>query len=299
MPQKNKLKYRRGLAVRPPKQTEVKYRKQLLALIKQINDAIKAQVLPAIKQTRDLTIRDSVEVTDGFIGDITQAFATIQLMLNLGDEGDKAIGAQFVGITGAEVERRAIESASRAGIQISSLQSIVEQEQLNNALDAMTAENVDLIQGLGNDYLRKMQNAITENFLTGKFTGNGGLERELSRLSGVTKNRAKLIARDQTSKINGVLTQIRATNSGSIGYQWHNMKDSRVRGNPSGKYPNVPKTRNHWDREGKYYLWNPMKTPPIAPDGKPFRQPPVDGAPGQAINCRCYAAPIWVESSAP
>ena len=67
-------------------------------------------------------------------------------------------------------------------------------------------------------------------------------------------------------------------------------------GNPSGLYPEVEKNSkyhgDHWERQGKYYLFEKMASAPKAPDGKAFRQPPPDGSPGMAINCRCYADPV-------
>jgi uncharacterized protein with gpF-like domain len=293
MPNNKPSKYKRGTPVRPPKSPEVKYRKALLALIRQINEALKSAVLPLVRENKDATTTSQVK--DSYIGDVNEQFAVIKKMLNLDDAGYNKIGAEFVGMVGASSAARVAQSFERAGFTLPTMQNMVEREAIGGALDALTAENVDLIKNLSNEYLRKIQKAVTDNFLTGKYIGNGGIERELNKISGITKNRAKLIARDQASKISSVTTEIRATNAGSIGYRWHNAQDARVRGNPSGKYPNVPKNKNHWDREGNYYLWKPMKNPPIAPDGNPLRQPPVDGSPGIAINCRCFSAPLWIE----
>ncbi len=292
---RNKPKTKRGGQIRPPKQAEVKYRRLLLRMVRDINELIKTQVLPVIRENKNSTITDSVEVRDGFIADIASAFAVIQTMFKFKEPELKMRGAEYVGLVAGAVDKRADAVIERAGFNVGTLKQIVDQEKIGNALDAMTAENVDLITNMGTDYLRKIQTAVTENYLTGKYTGNGGLEKQLNKISGVAKNRAKLIARDQTSKITGSINQIRSQAAGAIGYAWHNAQDQRVRGNPNGKYPDVPKTRNHWDREGKYYLWEHSSNPPIAPDGKPFRQPPVDGHPGIPINCRCHSSPVWVE----
>lgn len=90
----------------------------------------------------------------------------------------------------------------------------------------------------------------------------------------VSRSRARFIARDQTAKLNGELTQRRQTQTGVTHYFWRDSRDERVRGNPGGKYPNaVP---SHWDRNGNRYAWSD------APEG---------GHPGRDYNCRCTAEP--------
>lgn len=81
----------------------------------------------------------------------------------------------------------------------------------------------------------------------------------------VAGSRAKLIARDQTSKITGNLNQARQTNLGITSYIWQTVKDERVR--PS-----------HAEKDGKRFLW-------AAP-------PPDTGHPGHDINCRCVQIPV-------
>jgi len=78
-----------------------------------------------------------------------------------------------------------------------------------------------------------------------------------------TKNRARLIARDQVGKLNGNLTRLRQTAIGLDTYFWRTMRDVRVR-------------PEHVVRDGRRFSWE---------------KPPMGGAPGEAINCRCYADP--------
>jgi SPP1 gp7 family putative phage head morphogenesis protein len=86
--------------------------------------------------------------------------------------------------------------------------------------------------------------------------------------------RARFIARDQTAKLNGALTQRRQTQAGVTHYIWRDSRDERVRGNPGGKYPNA--RPSHWSRNGERFAWAD------APDG---------GHPGRDYNCRCTAEP--------
>lgn len=295
MAAKKTTKLRRGGKIKPPKNAEVKYRRELLAIINAINANFKQQISPIIAQNKKPIIDaagSNAYIQDGFIKEISEKLSVFQLLLNLDDRSQR-FAHEFVGMVNTVNAAKMDNAIKAAGFEVSQLKSIAESEGITNAIEAMTAENAGLITRMSDDYIHKIQSAVVDNYLENKFEGKGGLQRELQRISGISKNRAKLIARDQTAKITGVMNQIRQEASGAVGYQWHNMRDQRVRGNPAGKYPNSK--YNHWNREGRYYLWRPMKNPPIAPDGKPFRQPPKDGSPGIPINCRCYSSPVWVD----
>ena len=80
-----------------------------------------------------------------------------------------------------------------------------------------------------------------------------------------TKKRAKLIARDQTQKVNAAVTQGRQSNLGVTEYIWRTSSDERVR-------------ESHKSKNGKRFRWD---------------SPPADtGHPGQDIQCRCVAEPV-------
>jgi uncharacterized protein with gpF-like domain len=103
-------------------------------------------------------------------------------------------------------------------------------------------------------------------------------------------NRAKLIASDQTGKLISDLSQARQTKLGIPSYIWKTVDDMAVVGTPGGKYPIGTKAHNdHFHRNGKEFFWS---------------QPPPDGHPGKAINCRCVALPVipgfdWGETPSP
>ena len=74
------------------------------------------------------------------------------------------------------------------------------------------------------------------------------------------------ITRDQTSKLIGDLNRIRQTNVGVRRYVWSTAGDERVR-------------RTHQLNDAKRFTWN--------------NPPPRTGHPGQDIQCRCVALPIF------
>lgn len=175
------------------------------------------------------------------------------------------------------------------------IMGLMAEKGLQAAFEAQVASNVGLIKSLPEKYFASIQQMTIQN-LTGQKKFEGGLVKALQDLAGITQTKAKLIARDQTAKAASTYSQLRMQNLGVIGYEWNDSRDQRVSGNPNGLYPDADKNSkyhgDHWERNGKYYLFNRMSKPPNAPDGKPFRQPPPDGSPGMAINCRCTANPV-------
>ncbi len=89
------------------------------------------------------------------------------------------------------------------------------------------------------------------------------LRKELGELSGISSRRAEVIARDQTGKYNGKMTEIRHQEIGVKAYFWRTAGDQRVR-------------EEHRARDGKRFLYS---------------HPPSDGAPGTPVQCRCWADP--------
>ena len=95
--------------------------------------------------------------------------------------------------------------------------------------------------------------------------GSAEIEEGIRKIGKFGKNRARLIARDQTAKFNDSLSQLRMLNAGIEEYEWLTARDDRVR-------------RTH-----------------KANDGKTFRNdtpPPITGHPGHDVNCRCIRQPV-------
>lgn len=143
-----------------------------------------------------------------------------------------------------------------------------------------TRDNVELIKSIGTTYHRRIEQIVTENVRIGARASSPdrparGIDEDFTELGEVTERRAALIARDQVLKFSGEVTRSRQSDLGISEYIWHNSDDERVRGNPGGLYPKA--RHSHWDREGKVFSW---------------ADPPPDGHPGYAIQCRCWAEPV-------
>lgn len=88
------------------------------------------------------------------------------------------------------------------------------------------------------------------------------LEKEFN----ISRNKAKLIARDQTAKINHGLSRQRAEANGSKAYKWRTSQDERVRS-------------SHKKLNGKVFNWE--------------KGSPCCGHPSDDVNCRCTARVIY------
>lgn len=88
---------------------------------------------------------------------------------------------------------------------------------------------------------------------------------------GITKNKAKFIARQETSLLVAKYRQIRYEDAGVNSYRWSTSHDERVR-------------TDHKELNNKVFSWD---NPPITDRATGARNNP-----GQDFNCRCVALPI-------
>lgn len=148
----------------------------------------------------------------------------------------------------------------------------------SGTVSAFVERNVSLITKINDDMASKIENIVYNSISIGKRVES--IKKEIVGTNidqGVfesTKKRAVIIARDQVGKLNGEMTMNRQKAIGIKSYFWRTSVDERVRGNPTGRFPNAEPS--HYSREGKKFYWD---------------RPPEDGHPGTAIMCRCYAEP--------
>lgn len=145
------------------------------------------------------------------------------------------------------------------------LASVVKEEDLEGYLEAASLRNASLVRGMSDDMLKRIAVETTSALIAGE--GVGKLQARLKKQLDLTDNRARLIARDQTSKLNADLNRIRHEQAGITDYIWRTSQDERVR-------------PRHRDLEGKQYKYG---EPTGAEEGLP---------PGQPIQCRCIAQAV-------
>jgi SPP1 gp7 family putative phage head morphogenesis protein len=136
---------------------------------------------------------------------------------------------------------------------------------LGPKVKAFTAENVALIKSVASDHFADIEKRL------GAGLSRGERWEDLAKTIGdryeVAASRAKLIARDQVGKLYGDLNRTRQTQLGVTSFVWRTMKDNRVRD-------------EHAALDGETFAWT---------------DPPEDGIPGEAVNCRCWGEPVMDE----
>lgn len=270
--------------VHAPTEPEQWYYKQLNEHIKGMRDDIAKTLFPQLeKDSVLLQVADSrwwkwgFRNQDAFIDQLIAGIATLRQRWELADRKAQELASGFVKrvdkATASAIERLVGDAM---GVD---LLKILNQEGLTNIVDAGIAANIQLIKSIPSTYLDKVQMIITQEGTKGR--SGKSLIKQIQEVYPVTENRARVIARDQTSKLNGDITRQRQVAAGIRGYRWRTVGDSSVR-------------ESHKERNGKFYAWNPEDVGKKLEDGSVMLDPEADdiGHPGEDYQCRCIAEPV-------
>lgn len=130
-------------------------------------------------------------------------------------------------------------------------------------IDGFVSENVALIKDLPAKVLSDIEKTVTRGISNA--VNHRDLAKELEEKFELGENRAKLIARDQINKFYGQVNAARQEEIGVKQFIWRTSQDERVR-------------PEHQEREGNIYSYD---------------DPPDGELPGEPIQCRCYAEPVF------
>lgn len=146
---------------------------------------------------------------------------------------------------------------------------------LPGELEHFTHENVSLIRGLVDEQAADLEQMVFRMVQGGE--GGPAIIKEIEKIMDTGRSRAKLIARDQIGKFNGRLTMLRQRQIGVEQYTWRTSDDERVR--PAHQV--LDDTKQSWNN------------PPVTVRGG--KRSGERNHPGQDIQCRCIAEPIFPE----
>jgi SPP1 gp7 family putative phage head morphogenesis protein len=141
---------------------------------------------------------------------------------------------------------------------------------VGNRVQELLTQQVELITSIPRQAAERAHALVKEGLEGGKRASE--VAEELERTTEVTRSRAILIARTETSRAATVLVQARAESVGSTAYLWRTAMDSDVR-------------PGHEAMEGKVCEW---ANPPAVDEGGRI----LHHHPGAVWNCRCYAEPV-------
>jgi SPP1 gp7 family putative phage head morphogenesis protein len=243
--------------IRPSRANELWYKAELLKIVKLLRSSAERHLLPALKH---------YTYGNTGVGDATPPGIKSQF---------GAMRSEFGGIDGVAkrlsdfaVQRnlRAVDDGLRAaikrsvGVDVSGI--FAHDMEIRSVMDVARRANIDLITSIPEEYFDKLELAIQKNFVEG--VRYEDLAKVVQHVADVTDSRVKVIARDQTSKMNSSFNAVRQQSVGIEKYTWQTSEDERVR-------------ESHAEHDGKVFRWD---------------SPPDDtGAPGEDILCRCNAIP--------
>jgi len=262
------VRRRRVPQINVPRMIQADYYLRILRLLKKAKELVDRDVhqaiLSLVAERQDTLRTDGPEDFSRVIDGIRLEYGRIV------DRGTLEDVAEGAAASVLNTNRRLSSEQFRAILGVDVLAG---DPPLAMAMQVFTIENVGLIKTISSRYFDEVESTVFRNWRAGRRPSE--IEAEIAGRYDVSKGRARVIARDQTNKLNGQLNQARQNNLGIQSYRWRNAGDERVRGNPGGLYPDAEPS--HWSREGKVYRWD---------------EPPEDGHPGEPIQCRCWPEPI-------
>lgn len=266
MPHGQRLRKRNGRLLKPVKpsyKVELWYKQQLLAVVDHLRQIAREELLPDLRNMEPLYAK----ATDGLVRDRAAYSPVVSDMIEKmkrrvgGIEGvSKRLAEAATNRSLLETDER-LKASIKASVKIDISGFLSRHGPIQVVTEAAVKANTALIKSIPDQYFEKLDDALSKNMERGMRYED--LAKEVERIGDVTESRAKLIARDQTSKLNGAMTQIRQLSLGIEEYDWQTAGDERVR-------------EEHADNDGRTFKWS---------------DPPKTGHPGEDVNCRCVAIP--------
>lgn len=265
-------KTRRDTITLPPitdsKGAQTEYLRALRAMLRSLAATVRSDVLPAAETE---IARQRSAMTQDALGEFV--FEGLkQLAVRLGVIAEGMVGR----ILRLESERHTKKwlASVRSTIGID-LAAVVSQEDLADHLQMAVARNAGLIKSLGDDAVKRVEQATYQAVLQGQ-TANQ-LREQMKKEFQILDSQARLISRDQVSKLTSDLNRKRHQQAGITEYAFATSQDERVR-------------KNHKAMEGLRCRYDDASV--YLSDGKWVSRSNVGGVqmhPGQDIQCRCVS----------
>ena len=256
--------------IRPNLGVKMRYQRALIAMIREMAESVDALILAQRKaappvQAADETPAAEMEAALRKLVELwNQRFDTIA----------KKAAALFVLHQAKGVDASFRQALREAGWSIQFKLTPAMQD----ALDAMIAENVGLIRSIPAQYLQEIEGIVMRNYAAGRNLHQMALE--IRARYPVAKRRAMLIARDQSNKCTSIVQRVRMKEIGITEAIWMHSH--------GGKVPRP----THVAMNGKRYkigkgMWDSAEKKWIYP--------------GELINCRCTSRAVlpWTPAEEP
>jgi len=266
---------KRPKGTKPDVAAGISYNVELQRLVRAVTRDINANLMPTVRNLapeyqRDSAsdVTDSALVMDSWVDVLTNALRALRIRWS---------SPQFQALAN-DVARRFVTSANNSnrrrterdmGIDIFS-----DSTTISEYVQASIADNVRLIQSIPEQYLTQVESIVMTNVRGGGRPSS--IAKSLQQQFGVTERRAKMIARDQTAKVNGQLNAKRQQDVGFEYFIWTTSNDERVR----DRHQHIAEKTTAYGKG--VYKWS---NPPLSEKGEPILC-------GTDYQCRCIATPI-------
>lgn len=252
-----------------PAAAEERYRKSLEALIDPMKRAYERELATLL---RELPAEDSALTMDDNLG--AEARKMLNSLSRIWQARFNSAASKLTSRMLSQVDRQSKANLGKSLKQLSGglgIKTPAMPEAMREVISASIAENVDLIKSISIQYHQRISSTVLSAIQTGGL-GQKQIFDQVRHIGGMTDRRAKLIARDQVSK---VTTQYNAERIKSVGvkrFQWVHSGGG------------VDQRKRHLELNGQIFEYD---NPPIIDERTGER-----GLPGQLINCRCIAVPV-------
>lgn len=246
----------------PPRGQELRYRVLLMAQLSQVEELLDAELLPLLASlTAQVQQQRPDARLDAPADDLARMLERLRVRVAAAviPPGEIARIAESISRDVSRHNRGQLDIVFEATIGVGLPAT---EPGIADVLRAFVRENVRRMKNLSNEALDRVEASVLRGFRRGRT--NASIAADIQADLGISRRRARLIARDQIASLNGELTQIRQASMGVQEYIWRTAGDERVR--PS--HAALDGTRQRWD------------------------DPPAEGHPGEPINCRCIAEPV-------
>lgn len=267
-----KLRLKRTPKQRPPLQQQREYFRALKVMTDDLYDLTLAAFTPAritsilrsahaLRPDAKGPMLEFQARSDDFLDDVDDIVNGIKDSFYTKWPDEKV--QEMAGKAAKQTNKFSKDQFSKTGEKVTGVDPITGDPWLAQEVRAFTVQNVNLIKSIPEEHFKKLQDAVIRGATSG--TLQTDITDTIKKIGDVSENKAKLIARDQVSKFNGNLSKLRQKDVGLKRYIWSTSGDDRVR-------------PDHAERDGKTFSWD---------------DPPEDGHPGEPINCRCVAIPVF------
>lgn len=265
------LRLKKPLVQLAPRGLEREYQRAILRIVRRLENLVRDRLFPRLQEIVaqsdfEKPMREDADTAADMVAELMNS---TELWFDQAFQPHEAETiAEELGYQIADFNKIQLNKTFRSVLSVDVIHS---EPWLTSSIKAFTKEGADLITKIPRDMKDRIAQTIYRDMRKG--LRHEEIAKDLTKGFGFSENRAALIGRDQTNKFNGHLTELRQTEAGITSYIWRTAMDERVR-------------ESHQEMEGTKQDWD---DPPTVDDEEVH--------PGEPINCRCYAEPVFDDLS--